>query len=149
MHVQVLYQSRKNTKKAAEAIAQALGVSAQGIQQADFSQKTDLLFLGFGIYAGHPPRELTAFLSRLTPEQVSRVALFTTSASGNDQTGAVRGQLTAQGVPVAEKAFCGRGSFLFMNKDEPSAETLAAARAFALDAVRDAKNAAEKQAPGA
>lgn len=136
MNVKILYMSKKHTKKVAEAMAQALGISAQRIEDADLSQKTELLFLGFGIYAGNPPQKLQACLTGLKPENIRKIVLFTTSARGQDQTESVRKKLQEQGLDVSEKTFSGKGSFLFMSKGEPGGETLAAAQKFAAETVK-------------
>lgn len=136
MNIKILYMSKKHTKKVAEAMAQTLGVPAQRIEDADLLQKTELLFLGFGIYGGNPPQKLNDFLAKLKPENIQNIVLFTTSARGKDQTAPVREKLQAQGLNVAEKTFSGKGRFLFMNSKEPGRETLEAAQRFASETVK-------------
>lgn len=48
--IRVMYKSRKNNKKVAQAMAEALGIEAESIDGAK-DVKADLLFLGCAILA--------------------------------------------------------------------------------------------------
>ncbi len=87
--IRVMYKSRKNNKKVAQAMAEALGIEAESIDGAK-DVKADLLFLGCAILAGNIRPEMERFVEGLDSGSVSRVALFSSNGYGTDQFAALR-----------------------------------------------------------
>ncbi|MDL2207024.1 hypothetical protein LJC33_08975 [Eubacteriales bacterium OttesenSCG-928-N13] len=84
MKMMVRYQSRGgNTKVVAEAIAKAVGMTAETIDNP-ITEPVDLLVVGGGVYAWGLDQSLKIFLENLDPAMVKEVAAFT-SAGGNEQ----------------------------------------------------------------
>jgi flavodoxin len=80
MTVEVRYQSKSgNTKKVAEAIAGALGVTAKSVDEP-YDAEVDLLFVGGALYAGMLSRKLKRFLKALRGSGVKNVAVFSTAS---------------------------------------------------------------------
>ncbi|MCD7948237.1 MAG: flavodoxin [Oscillospiraceae bacterium] len=131
MNVAVRYYSRGgNTKKLAQAIAQAAGVSAETCA-VPLAPPVDLLFLGASVYGGKLDEQMQACIAQLTAEQVKAVALFGTSAfvkSGNSE---MEKRLTANGIHVLQPDFYCHGSFLVLYPGHPNENDLAQAAQFA------------------
>ncbi len=125
MQAQVRYYSKLgNTKKIAEAMAEAIGTRAVSIEEEpELSAYCDLLFLGGAPYANIMAPELKAYAARLTQEKVGRVVLFTTSNWSRRTVRALRKQLREQHIPVENRYF-----YAHMLRIEARKE---AARAFA------------------
>lgn len=130
--IAVRYYSRSGkTRKLAEAVAGALGVTALPVDQG-LREPADLLFLGTAVYAGDIHKETEKFIRGLTPETVKQAVLFGTSAGPDNLPAAkVRELLAARGIPMAESTFRAPGGFLFMNRGRPGEADLAAAAEFA------------------
>ena len=136
--IRVMYKSRKNNKKVAQAMAKALGVEAESIDGAQ-EVKADLLFLGCAVLGGNARPEMERFVEGLDSGSVSRVALFSSNGYGTDQFAALREKLKAKGIEVEAGAFSCKGSaFIFKNMGKPAQEDLEAAKRFALS-VRDGR----------
>ena len=93
-----------NTKAIAEAIAEGAHVPVVSIQdEPELKERFDILFLGGAPYANIMDPELRAYAERLSPEQVGRVVLFTTS---NCRTVyALRKILMVHGIAVESEHF--------------------------------------------
>ena len=136
--IRVMYKSRKNNKKVAQAMAEALGIEAESIDGAK-DVKADLLFLGCAILAGNIRTEMERFVEGLDSGSVSRVALFSSNGYGTDQFAALREKLKAKGIEVEDEAFSCKGSaFIFKNMGRLDQDDLEAAKRFALS-VRDGR----------
>lgn len=134
MTIQVLYHTKTgHSRKIAQAVAQALGVEAQPVKDYQETGPIDLLFLVGGIYGGQSDRAMLDFVPRLHPDNVARVVLITTCASGKDYQTALRKALKVRGIPVDSDEHICPGSFLFFRLGRPNKEDLAAACDFALE----------------
>lgn len=131
MKIAVRYASRGgNTKKVADAMAQAVGVTAQTVEVA-LTEKVDVLLLGGALYAGGVDESLTQFAEKLSPDMVGKVALFSTAVSPKGIAPKVEPILSAKGIPVEANEFHVRSKFLFMKRGHPNAQDLEDAAAFA------------------
>ena len=131
MKILVRYQSRSgNTKKLADSIAESVGVKAESID-VPVEDGTDILFLGGALYAGKLNKDLISFLKILTKEKVKRIAVFSTSASGNSILDNVKQQLSDKNIKIDDEDFSSKGKFLFKNKNKPDTEDLNSAASFA------------------
>lgn len=131
MHVEVRYFSRSgNTKKVAEAIAKAVGATAQA-DTVPVLESTDLLFLGGSVYGFGLDDHTKNCIERLHADSVKAVAVFGTSAivkSGNED---MKKLLRAKGIHVLDEDFYCRGAFTVMHRGHPDAGDLELAAAFA------------------
>jgi flavodoxin len=143
MKVRVFYGSETgNTKRVAQAIAEALGCAAEPADAAAPSPAADILFLGGAVYAtqDHGIRpEVARFIAGLDPAMIGKVALFRTGFS-DAALGIMADLLAGRGIPVAEERFGCKGRFLFFNLGHPNDSDLEAAREFALRIVADGKD---------
>lgn len=131
MIIEVRYFTRSgNTKKLADAIGSAVKVNAQPISKP-LNSRTDLLFLGGSVYAGGIDKTLRAFIDRLSPAMVKKVAVFSTAAIVESAYGQMKKQLEAKGIYVIDKEFHCRGSFMIMHRDRPNTKDLEGAARFA------------------
>ena len=136
MNIKVIYKSKKNTKKVAEAIAKALNVEACSMEEVGSIDPTDILFLGCGIYGGNVTPEMNGFVDKISPDTVKKVVLFTTSGMGKNQTENFVELLKSNGIIVETEAFSGVGKFLFKNRKQPDENTMKEAIAFANKIVK-------------
>ena len=132
MNTQIIYHSKKHTKKIAEAMGKAIGVIPQKMEAGTVLQEADILFWGCGIYGGNVLPEVMQFAETLDPEKIKKIVLFTTSAKGEDQTAPLREKLISRGLNVDERTFAGKGSFmLFVNPNQPDKKEESKAAEFA------------------
>lgn len=139
MNTAVVYSSKTgHSKKIAEAIAKELKVQAQDIRTDPELQDIDILFIAGGIYAGKSSSYLMEYLNQISGEQVKRVFLITSSASGKTSQSMVRNELSKKGILVDRDEFLCKGSFLFVSAGHPTSEEVEAAVLFAKSKVTPA-----------
>lgn len=130
MKVAVRYYSRTgNTKKLAEAIAEAVGVDAREVSEP-LEEKTDIVFLGSAVYAAGVDASVRDFIGR-NRERIVEIYNFSTAALLKSTYKQVRKIAESCGVKMSEKEFACRGSFAMMHKGHPDAEDLKRAAEFA------------------
>ncbi len=136
MTIEVRYYSKSgNTKIIADAIAQAVGVTAKQVDDP-LDEPVELLFLGGGVYAGGMKRKIKKFLKNITAFQVENIAVFSTSA-GDDTIYAPAKEILDDGsTTLLEDVFHAPGEFLKFNKGRPNKEDLGGAAAFALNVIK-------------
>ena len=128
----VIYATKtKHSQKIAEAVAAALGITAQNVQGKPSLSDTELLFIVGGIYGGESMPEMLQYVSGLTSQQVEKAALITSCASGKQGQKSVRSQLEKNGIPVIDEFLC-YGSILFVHAGHPSKADLDNAVQFAV-----------------
>ena len=131
MNIAVRYCSRSgNTKAAAEAMAEALGVKALSVDDAAAvpEEKIDLLLLGGALYAYGIDDRLKTYISALSPDTVGKAALFSTSWLSKHALDVMRKALAQKGIAVSEETFWAKGKTVADHLDE--------ARAFAKKAAK-------------
>ena len=135
MNVSVRYISRSgNTKKVADAIAEAVGTEALDCSEP-ITEPVDLLFLGGAVYGFEIDKSMTAFIDSLDAASVKTAAVFGTAAivkSGNRKMVSL---LKKKGILVISEDFYCRGEFSKMHKGRPNAEDLEQAARFAEKAM--------------
>jgi flavodoxin len=132
MNAAVVYFSRTgNTKKIAEAMAQAIGCKATGIADFDAQAAYDLLLVGGAVYGGKLDPSLTEFIGGLDPSKIKRAVVFSTYFMGEMAIAMIKGALKERGVALDERTFCCKGKFLFMHRKYPGEAELAQAQEFA------------------
>lgn len=132
------YSSTGNTKKLADAIAEAVHAEAKGVDQP-LTEKADLLFLGSAVYAFGIADEVKAFIGGLSKENVGAVACFSTAALLPSTYKQVSKLLREKGIPVLTDEFHCRGQFHAAHRGRPDENDLQAAAAFARRVVGEEK----------
>ena len=134
MKAQVVYYSRTgNTKKVAEAIAEAVGCTAESVDTCRVDEPVDVLFLGGAVYAtyqhGYHPA-IRQFLKDQDSRKVKKVAVFVTFAF-SDSIGKLEDLVKSAGFVLASEKFACKGKFLFWNLRRPDKNALQKAKEFA------------------
>lgn len=130
MKLAVRYYSRGgNTKKIAEAIANAVGVEAKTVSEP-LAEDVDLLFLGSAPYAFDVDDEVKKFISGIQVS-VGKVVNFSTSAAVRSTRKYVEKLLAEKKIPVAKEEFSCRGAFAMLHRGRPNAADQKAAADFA------------------
>ncbi|MBR0229082.1 MAG: flavodoxin [Clostridia bacterium] len=124
------YTKTGNTKRLAEAMADALGVQALPITEP-VTEKVDVLFLGNSYYAFTIDPEVRAFIRSLDKNKIGKIVNFGSAALLNSTYKKVKAEAEKAGIPMDEREFHCKGEFKAMHKGRPNSEDLAAAAAFA------------------
>ena len=124
------YTKTGNTKRLAEAMADALGVQALPISEP-VTEKVDVLLLGNSYYAFTIDPEVRAFVRSLDKSIVGRIVNFGSAALLNSTYKKVKAEADKMGIPMDAREFHCKGEFKGLHKGRPNDEDLAAAAAFA------------------
>lgn len=136
MSTAVIYHSvTGNTRKVANAIAEALSCTAQPVKEYPLDSTADVMFIGGAVYGGKLDPVMDSFLQALTPQKVKRVVLFSTSIKESKALGLMKELLGKQGITVVDESYLCKGKFLFLNIGHPKKAELEQAKAFAKTAV--------------
>ena len=92
------YTKTGNTKKLADAVAAALGVTAKPISEP-VTEKVDLLFLGNSYYAFTIDPEVRKFVASLDKEKVGKIVNFGSAAMLNSTYKKVKAEADKVGIP--------------------------------------------------
>lgn len=133
MIVEVRYFSKTgNTKKVAEAIAEAYGVKALDVSHP-LDQDCDVLFLGGAPYATSLAKPLKEFMLNIGVK-VGKVATFSTSAllSNNTLVAKFKKVGAKKNLNVLDDEFNCKGKFLNLHAHRPNEADLKAAKEWAL-----------------
>lgn len=134
MNIAVRYYTRSgNTRKLAEAIAAAVGVSAEDVS-VPLAENTDILFLGSSVYAADVDEAVKNFLSE-NKSKIGKIYNFSTAAIAKSTYKQVEKLAAGHGIKLAGEEFHCRGAFAIMHRSRPNAEDLRAAAEFAQKAV--------------
>ena len=124
------YTQTGNTKKLAEAVADALGVEALPITES-VEEPVDVLFLGNSYYAFSIAPQVKAFIQKLDKEKVGMIANFGSAAMMGSTFKKVAAEAKRMGIPMVNKEFHCCGEFKGLHKGRPNEQDLANAAAFA------------------
>ena len=131
MKIAVRYYTKTgNTKRLAEAVAEAVGAEALPLS-APVEEAVDLLFLGNSYYAFSIDPEVRDFVRSLDSGKVGRIVNFGSAAMLNSTYKKVKAEADKVGIPMDEREFDCRGEFKGLHKGRPNEEDLKAAAAFA------------------
>ena len=131
MKVAVRYYTKTgNTKKLAEAIAEAVGAEAFSLN-TPIEEPVDILFLGNSYYAFSIDPEVRNFVRSLDSSKIGRIVNFGSAAMLNSTWKNVKAEADKIGVPMDEREFHCKGEFKGMHKGRPNEEDLKAAADFA------------------
>ena len=124
------YTKTGNTKKLAEAVAEAVGAEALPISEP-LTEYVDVLFLGNSYYAFSSDPEVRRFVQSLDREKVGMIVNFGSAAMLNSTYKKVKAEADRAGIPMCEKEFHCRGEFKGIHKSRPDENDLKAAAEFA------------------
>lgn len=131
MKIAVRYYTKTgNTKRLAEAVAGAVGVTALPISEP-VTERTDILFLGNSYYAFSIDPEVRSFLRSLDKETVGKIVNFGSAAMLNSTYKKVKAEADQRGIPVDSREFHCKGEFKGIHKGKPDEEDLKRAAEFA------------------
>lgn len=137
MKIAVRYYTKTgNTKKLAEAVAEAVGTQALPISEP-VTEQVDLLFLGNSYYAFSIDPEVRNFIKSLDKTKVGKIINFGSAAMLNSTYKKVKAEAQKVGIPVDDREFHCRGEFKGIHKGRPNAEDLKAAVEFAEKIIDD------------
>ena len=135
MKVAVRYYTKTgNTKRLAEAVAQAVGVEALPIS-SPVTEQVDVLFLGNSYYAFSIDPEVRNFIRSLDKNMVGKIVNFGSAAMLKSTYKKVKAEADKVGIPMDAREFHCKGEFKGLHKGKPDAEDLSAASAFAKSVV--------------
>ena len=138
MKIAVRYYTRGgNTKKVADAIAEALNVEALDI--TNNVEGADILFLGSSMYAFTVDKNIKAYVGALTKENAKMIVSFSTSASDTSTHKKIAKCLKDKEIQIHEKHLSIPGQFLKMNKGRPNEKDLEVAKQFAKEVIESLK----------
>ncbi|MBR4192986.1 MAG: flavodoxin [Oscillospiraceae bacterium] len=124
------YTKTGNTKRLAEAVAEAVGVEALPIS-SPVAEPVDILFLGNSYYAFSIDPEIRAFLKTLSKDKVGRIVNFGSAAMLNSTWKKVKAEADKLGIPMDKREFHCKGEFKGIHKGRPNEADLKAAADFA------------------
>ena len=137
MKVAVRYYTKTgNTKRLAEAVANAVNAEALPISVA-IDEPVDILFLGNSYYAFSIDPEVRNFVKSLDPGKIGRIVNFGSAAMLNSTYKKIKTEADKIGIPMDEREFHCRGEFKGIHKGRPNEEDLKAAAEFAKKIVEE------------
>lgn len=128
------YTKGGNTKRLAEAVAEAVGVQALPIS-TPVDEYVDILFLGNSYYAFSIDPEVRDFVRNLDKNKVGKIVNFGSAAMLKSTYKKVKAEADKAGIPMDEREFHCRGEFKGIHKGKPDAEDCRAAAAFAKSVI--------------
>ena len=136
MKIAVRYYTKTgNTKRLAEAVAEALGVEALPIT-APIEEPVDILFLGNSYYAFSIDPEVKQFIASLDKNKVGKIVNFGSAAMLNSTYKKVKAEADKVGIPMDEREFHCKGEFKGVHKGKPDDSDMKAAAEFAKKIVQ-------------
>ncbi|MFH1450429.1 MAG: flavodoxin domain-containing protein [archaeon] len=143
MDYEVIYfskSSRQNTKKIAEAIADALKVTATRVTPEMRISKSKVLFLGTGVYMWHAGKDMRKFIDNFPQSEGQKVAIFMTHGGNNTEALAeMKTKLEEKGCNIIETWEC-LGEWAVFCKGHPTEQEIQNAREFAVEIAKNAEN---------
>ena len=129
MKIAVRFHTRSgNTKRLAEAAAQAAGVTAESVS-VPLGEKVDILFLGSSVYGGKPDTEVTNFINA-NADKIGKIVVFGSTALKRSTLGKIKEEAAKYGVTVCDMEFSCPGSFMFLHKNRPNDQDCEKLKAF-------------------
>ena len=121
---------KRNTKRLAEAVAEAVGVQALLISEP-VTEQTDILFLGNSYYAFSIDPEVRSFIRTLSSDKVGCIVNFGSAAMLNSTWKKVKAEADKVGIKMDQREFHCKGEFKGVHKGRPNEDDLKAAKEFA------------------
>lgn len=137
MKIAVRYYTKTgNTKRLAEAVANAVGTEALPLS-APVEEPVDILFLGNSYYAFSIDPEVRDFVRKLDKNKVGRIVNFGSAAMLKSTYKKVKAEADKVGIPMDEREFHCKGEFKGIHKGKPDEADLAAAADFAKSIISE------------
>lgn len=134
MNIEVRYYTRSgNTKKLADAVADAAGTEAKDLGAA-LNERADILFLGSSYYAFDADEAVKKFIMD-NKEKIGKIVLFGTSAMMKSMKKPISKIADKIGVVIADEEFHCRGQFGVMHKGRPNETDLQNIKKFVKDII--------------
>lgn len=131
MKVAVRYYTKTgNTKRLAEAVANAVGVEALPVS-VPVEEAVDILFLGNSYYAFSIDPEVRSFIKGLDKNKVGKIVNFGSAAMLNSTYKKVKAEADKVGIKMDEREFHCKGEFKGIHKGKPDESDMKAAAEFA------------------
>ena len=131
MKIAVRYYTKTgNTKRLAEAIANAVGVEGLPIS-TPVTEPVDVLFLGNSYYAFSIDPEVRKFVQGLDKKLVGKIVNFGSAAMLNSTYKKVKAEADKVGIPMDEREFHCKGEFKGIHKGKPDEADMKRAAEFA------------------
>jgi flavodoxin len=124
------YTKTGNTKRLAEAVAEAVGVEALPLNVA-IEEPVDILFLGNSYYAFSIDPEVREFIRSLDKDKVGKIVNFGSAAMLNSTYKKVKAEADKVGIPMDSREFHCKGEFKGIHKGKPDESDLKAVAEFA------------------
>lgn len=129
------YTKTGNTKKLAEAVAEAVGTEALPIS-SPVTEPVDILFLGNSYYAFSIDPEVREFVASLDKNMVGKIVNFGSAAMLNSTYKKVKAEADKVGIPMDEREFHCKGEFKGIHKGKPDENDMQEAAEFAREIIR-------------
>lgn len=131
MTVAVRYYTKTgNTKRLAQAVADAVGTKALPIS-VPITEPVDVLFLGNSYYAFSIDPQVRDFIRSLDKGKVGKIVNFGSAALLNSTYKKVKAEADRVGIPMDEREFHCKGEFKALHKGKPDEADRKAAAEFA------------------
>ena len=131
MKVAVRYYTKGgNTKRLAEAVAEAIGAEALPIS-TPVDEYVDILFLGNSYYAFSIDPEVRDFVRNLDKNKVGKIVNFGSAAMLKSTYKKVKAEADKAGIPMDEREFHCKGEFKGIHRGKPDQSDMKAAAEFA------------------
>lgn len=140
MKIKVVYHSNTgNTKQIAEAMAEALQVTAEPMSSKPVIAGLDILFVGGSLKMYMLERHCRSFLRTLRkPNMTKHIVLFSTSVSGKGILDLAKKWITAKDAAIYPNEYkCLGNYYKDPERVHPDANDIEAAKAFATAAVKE------------
>ena len=138
MKITVRYYTKTgNTKRLAEAVAEAVGAEALPLS-APITERVDILFLGNSYYAFTIDPAVRDFVRGLDKSKVGKIVNFGSAALLNSTYKKIKAEADKVGIPMDEREFHCKGAFKGIHKGKPDASDMRAAAEFAKKIVGQA-----------
>ena len=128
------YTKTGNTKRLAEAVAEAVGAEALPIS-VPVDEPVDILFLGNSYYAFSIDPEVRKFVSSLDKNKVGKIVNFGSAAMLNSTWKKVKAEADKVGISMDEREFHCKGEFKGIHKGKPAEKDMKAAAEFARNII--------------
>lgn len=135
MKAEVRYFSKTgNTKKLAEAIADAIGVKAKDIAQP-LEEDADVLFLCNSVYWNGVDGKVKAFL-KAPGHKIGKLVNVSTAAMKESTYKQIKALAEELGISVDKREFHCKGSFTVLHKGKPDISDIENVKKFAKEIVK-------------
>ncbi|MCR5652916.1 MAG: flavodoxin [Ruminococcus sp.] len=124
------YTKTGNTKRLAEAVAEAVGVKALPISEP-VTEQADILFLGNSYYAFSIDPEVRSFIRSIDKNKVGRIVNFGSAAMLKSTWKKVKAEADKLGIKMDEREFHCKGEFKGIHKGIPNEDDIKAVKEFA------------------